>query len=331
MLFLEKSSEILCCSQSIHCFSTKSTVWRFDDGWLSRVHLRVVLSFSSSVIHGMKCSGGYTGSLRATPTKRAPVRAHFLFGDVLMGRGGARLVSLSWQKYHNQLHNYTINCVIDCGIFASWLRFCGVLGSGCLRCVLVRDALACTKHALCSLSGARYSEPTNRVIVVSMKGKTHEWIAIAVAVVIVGAFFFVLDGSLWTERSEGNNGVQNAAATGEALREKLQSGSSELVVEDVVEGAGAEAAPGDSLSVHYVGVLTDGTQFDSSLDRGIPFEFTLGVGSVISGWDTGLVGMKVGGRRVLIIPPEMAYGEQGTPGIPPNSTLIFEVLLLEIK
>ena len=172
---------------------------------------------------------------------------------------------------------------------------------------------------------------TNHITIVPMKRKMHEWIAAAVAVVVVGVFFFMFDGSLWTERSEGNNGAQNAAATTDALTSMPSGDFSQLITEDTVEGEGKEAAPGNRISVHYVGILPDGTQFDSSLDRGIPFEFTLGAGSVISGWDTGLVGMKVGGRRVLIIPPEMGYGERGTSAIPPNSTLIFEVLLLEIN
>ena len=82
--------------------------------------------------------------------------------------------------------------------------------------------------------------------------------------------------------------------------------------------------------MHYVGVLTDGTQFDSSVDRGIPFEFALGLGEVINGWDQGLVGMKEGGRRILVIPPDLGYGENAVGSIPSNSVLIFEVLLVEI-
>lgn len=99
------------------------------------------------------------------------------------------------------------------------------------------------------------------------------------------------------------------------------------------EGSGEPAKAGDTVAVHYVGVLADGTKFDSSIDRGQPFTFTLGAGQVIRGWEIGVSGMKVGERRQLLIPPEFGYGAQGTPGgpIPPNATLIFEIELLKIN
>jgi FKBP-type peptidyl-prolyl cis-trans isomerase len=97
-------------------------------------------------------------------------------------------------------------------------------------------------------------------------------------------------------------------------------------------GTGALAKAGDRVSVHYVGTLTDGTKFDSSRDRNQPFQFTLGQGQVIKGWDEGVAGMKVGEKRKLTIPPAMAYGAQGRPPkIPANSTLVFEVELLAIN
>lgn len=106
----------------------------------------------------------------------------------------------------------------------------------------------------------------------------------------------------------------------------------ELKIEDLVVGTGEEAVVGKNISVHYTGTLTDGTKFDSSKDRNMPFEFTLGVGQVIQGWDQGFKGMKVGGKRKLTIPASMGYGSQGAGGvIPPNATLIFEVELLDVK
>jgi len=105
-----------------------------------------------------------------------------------------------------------------------------------------------------------------------------------------------------------------------------------LVKEDLKEGTGAGAKSGDTVRVHYTGTLLDGTKFDSSLDRGDPFEFTLGQGGVIKGWDEGVVGMKKGGKRRLTIPSDMAYGKTGSPPkIPPDAPLKFEIELLEIK
>jgi peptidylprolyl isomerase len=101
---------------------------------------------------------------------------------------------------------------------------------------------------------------------------------------------------------------------------------------DLVEGQGAKPAAGDSVSVHYTGWLKDGTKFDSSRDRGSPFEFSIGRGRVIRGWDEGVGTMRVGGKRKLIVPAHLGYGERGAGGvIPPGATLIFEVELLGIS
>jgi FKBP-type peptidyl-prolyl cis-trans isomerase len=100
-----------------------------------------------------------------------------------------------------------------------------------------------------------------------------------------------------------------------------------MVIDDIKIGEGAEVKSGDTVSVHYIGTLQDGTEFDNSKKRGQPFEFTVGGGQVIKGW----VGMKVGGQRILVIPPEKAYGENGVGPIPPDATLVFAIELLEVK
>jgi FKBP-type peptidyl-prolyl cis-trans isomerase len=109
--------------------------------------------------------------------------------------------------------------------------------------------------------------------------------------------------------------------------------NTDLKIEDLRVGDGAEAKVGHTVSVHYVGTLSDGKKFDASRDRGRPFSFKLGGGQVIKGWDQGVAGMKIGGLRKLTIPPHLGYGERGAGGglIPPNATLVFEVELLEVK
>ena len=113
--------------------------------------------------------------------------------------------------------------------------------------------------------------------------------------------------------------------------ESMTETASGLQYQDLTVGGGATAQAGDSVSVHHTGWLKDGTKFDSSVDRGEPFKFQLGAGQVIPGWDEGVVGMRVGGKRKLVIPPELGYGERGAGGvIPGGATLIFDVELLEV-
>lgn len=147
--------------------------------------------------------------------------------------------------------------------------------------------------------------------------KYNKWYiigALALLVVVIG-------GVWWYAKTK-----DAAMDTGEVLGVAGEG----LQIVDVTPGSGDEARAGQTVAVHYTGTLSDGTKFDSSKDRGQPFTFTLGTGQVIKGWDQGIVGMKVGGVRKLIIPPALGYGERGTGPIPPNATLHFEVELLAI-
>lgn len=128
----------------------------------------------------------------------------------------------------------------------------------------------------------------------------------------------------------GNNSTEQKAKT---LAENMDNKGNlkNMVIDDVKIGTGTTVKEGDVVSVHYAGTLQNGQEFDNSKKRGAPFSFTVGGGQVIKGWDEGLVGMQVGGQRVLVIPPEKAYGEKGVGPIPPNATLVFSIELLEIN
>lgn len=127
--------------------------------------------------------------------------------------------------------------------------------------------------------------------------------------------------------------AQSPEAVTEALAGAIgaDGGVSDLIIQDSLIGEGAEVVEGSVVTVHYVGLLQSGVQFDNSMARGEPFTFRVGAGDVIEGWDVGVVGMKKGGERILVIPPEMAYGARGVGSIPPNSTLLFAIQLLEVQ
>lgn len=153
------------------------------------------------------------------------------------------------------------------------------------------------------------------------KKSINTWIAVAAALIVVG---FLLYGNVFVNLFNNSN---NSNPTPTAVTPTNTTG---VVIDDVIAGQGNVAAPGDSITVNYVGTLTDGTVFDSSVARNQPFTFTLGAGQVIRGWEEGLVGMKVGGTRKLTIAPDFAYGAQAIGPIPANSTLVFEVQLLNV-
>ena len=139
--------------------------------------------------------------------------------------------------------------------------------------------------------------------------------------------------------AQGTPPASKSAGGDQSISSKIGATVTELKKIDTKQGDGAEAVTGKAVLVHYTGWLYDpnkpdgrGTKFDSSADRGVPFGFFLGAGRVIKGWDEGVVGMKTGGKRTLVIPPQLGYGERGAGGvIPPNATLMFDVELVEVK
>lgn len=145
-------------------------------------------------------------------------------------------------------------------------------------------------------------------------------ILISIVFILLVSFglFFLIENFKMPSKKGGDGSVQEEI--------------SELKIEDLVEGSGEEVKEGDTVSVHYSGTLLDGSKFDSSYDRDQPFSFTVGQGDVIQGWDQGVVGMKIGGKRKLTIPSQLGYGESGVgEDIPPNSVLLFEIELLSIN
>lgn len=149
-------------------------------------------------------------------------------------------------------------------------------------------------------------------------------------VIIVIAILVIAFKSVKVENN--NSSVTSSPAASIDTKMNNSTPSAELQIEDIKVGTGAEAVAGKKVTVNYVGTLTDGTKFDSSIDRNQPFSFDLGAGEVIKGWDQGVAGMKVGGKRKLTIPASLGYGAAGAPpAIPGNATLIFEVELLKVE
>ena len=140
---------------------------------------------------------------------------------------------------------------------------------------------------------------------------------VIIALVALGALVFIIFRGGGTSTSPG---ITGAVTTPSGLQ-----------YIDEIEGTGASPKQGQSVTVHYTGTLQDGTKFDSSVDRGQPYTFKIGTGVVIQGWDEGVLTMKVGGKRRLIVPANLAYGAAGRPGIPPNAPLTFEIELLGVQ
>lgn len=149
---------------------------------------------------------------------------------------------------------------------------------------------------------------------------------IGILLVLLAIGIFIIIYTIYD--SNDNSISQN---TNQNTNLNINTDKMELKKDIITEGTGDEVKSGDTVSVHYTGTLEDGTKFDSSVDRGTPFEFTVGGGQVIQGWDQGLAGMKVGEKSKLTIPAEMGYGSRDMGTIPANSNLIFEIEVLEIK
>jgi FKBP-type peptidyl-prolyl cis-trans isomerase FkpA len=153
--------------------------------------------------------------------------------------------------------------------------------------------------------------------------KDSRWFYVIGAVIVVAATVLFIEFS---------GGSANKPKVTVKADQSLITTASGLKYDDEKVGDGREAKAGDNVTVHYTGTLTNGTKFDSSRDRNDPFKFTLGKGHVIKGWDEGVAGMKVGGKRKLIIPAALGYGSRGSPpAIPPNAELIFDVELLKVE
>lgn len=172
----------------------------------------------------------------------------------------------------------------------------------------------------------------------SKRANSQRVIIITVVTAFVVSTFGLSALVIWDLTRNKNESSQDQTADIQKQLEELQKQQeaekgAKVESTDIEVGSGEEAVSGKKVTVHYTGTLkSDGSKFDSSLDRGEPFSFTLGAGEVIKGWDQGVVGMKVGGKRNLVIPAVLAYGEASpSPDIPPNSDLVFEIELLKVE
>lgn len=166
--------------------------------------------------------------------------------------------------------------------------------------------------------------------------KKYIYVTVFLIIIAVAGGIFVASSNKSEQNLPLESSTPSATITGVLGEISSPSASpsmeNKLVIVDETVGTGDAAVNGKKVTVNYVGTLTDGTKFDSSYDRNQPFTFTLGAGEVIKGWDQGVVGMKVGGKRKLTIPSGLAYGDAGVPGtIPAGATLIFEVELLKVE
>lgn len=150
-------------------------------------------------------------------------------------------------------------------------------------------------------------------------------ITVVVGLLVLSVIVIAVAKSQSTDQNTASN------STSSTTSQEDSSMSEDLKIEDITVGEGEEAVAGKEVTVHYTGTFTNGTKFDSSVDRGEPFTFTLGAGRVIEGWDEGVAGMKVGGKRKLTVPPELGYGPNDYGSIPGGSTLLFDVELLEVN
>ncbi|MEX0918225.1 MAG: FKBP-type peptidyl-prolyl cis-trans isomerase [Candidatus Paceibacterota bacterium] len=168
-------------------------------------------------------------------------------------------------------------------------------------------------------------------------------IGVSVVAMVLALFLMRMETSLFSqgetaERSQqasvvvADDVTRDAARANAIVEASAETGKVDrLIIDDVVLGTGDAAEEGDTISVHYIGTLESGQQFDNSHTKGEPFVFTVGAGKVIEGWEEGVVGMKEGGQRILVVPPELGYGKSGYGPIPGNATLVFAIELIEIE